>query len=111
MKKEKQVSSDAGSPLLLLVIYLLSSFFGAFLFSILALRAKRKGETVWGWLLLSLLFILIFSVLSYSIVATSSPTKDSVYFFVGVLSLASNFIALVILTYALLSKNILHGSN
>jgi heme A synthase len=78
---------------------------GGLLFSILALRAKRKQKTVFWWFLLSLIFIAIFGFLSYTLVLTSSPTKDSSYYYLGMVSLVSNSIALIILIATLFSKN------
>jgi heme A synthase len=78
---------------------------GGLLFSILALRAKRKQKTVFWWFLLSLIFIAIFGFLSYSMVLTSNPTQDSIYYYIGAISLVSNSIALIILIATLFSKN------
>jgi hypothetical protein len=105
MRKNKHLSGDSGSPLRTLLLFLLSSCLGGLLFSILALRAKRKQKTVFWWFLLSLIFIAIFGFLSYTLVLTSSPTKDSSYYYLGMVSLVSNSFALIILIATLFSKN------
>lgn len=104
MKKEKHATSSTGSPLLLLALYLVSSFFGALIFSVLALKAKKKGKTIFWWYLLAIIFIAIFSILSYSLMATSSPSNDAPYFYVGTVGLTSNLIALLVLIYVLTIK-------
>ena len=52
-----------------------------------------------------LIFIAIFGFLSYTLVLTSSPTKDFSYYYLGIVSLVSNLIALIILITTLFSKN------
>jgi len=97
MTKNKPLTSDSGSPVLLLFVYLISSFFSGLLFSIFAYRAKSRNRNSFWWGLLSLICIAVFSVLSFSLFRTSSPNHDAVYFYIGFGSLITNAMALLIL--------------
>jgi hypothetical protein len=105
MKKENQISAGSGSPIFLFLLYLFSSFFSGLLFSILALRAKSRNKTSFWWGLLSLICIVFFSVLSFSLFKTSSPIKDVVYYYVGLGSLITNSIAIVLLLITIFTNN------
>jgi len=95
---------DNGNPMLLLVIYLLSSFISGLVFAILALRAKKRGDTAFWWFLLSIICIGLFSFISYSLVYTSSTSKDVFYFYLGLSTLATNAIAVLVLIRAFVVK-------
>ncbi len=103
MGREKQ-TSDSDSPLLLLFLYLFCSFLGGLLFSILALRAKKRQKTAMWWFLCSVIFISIFSYISCAFVSVSSPTKDAFYYYLGLSTLVSNGIAVFILVITLFLK-------
>ncbi len=105
MKKENQITAGSGSPIFLLLLYLFSSFFSGLLFSILALRAKSRNKTSFWWGLLSLICIVFFSVLSFSLFKTSSPNKDVVYYYVGLGSLITNSIAIALLILTIFTNN------
>jgi len=84
--------------------YILSSFFSGLVFAIVALIAKKKGKIYIWKLLLSIICIILFSILSYSLVYTSSPKKDAFYFYLGLSSLISNVIAVFVLIRTFLVK-------
>jgi len=101
VRKRKE---DNRNPMLLLIIYLLSSFFSGLVFAILALRAKKRGNTVLWWFLLSIICIGLFSFISYSLVYSSSPKKDAIYFYLGLSTLATNGIACLVLIRTLVVR-------
>ena len=101
VRKRKE---NNGKPILLLVIYLLSSFFSGLVFAILALRAKKRGNTALWWFLLSIICIGLFSFISYSLVYTSSPKKDAFYFYLGLSTLITNGVAAIVLVNTLVVK-------
>jgi len=99
-KSEAQQLQD--SSVKILIGYLLSSFFGGLLFAILAMRAKRRGKTVFWWFLASLIFIGVFGFLSYALFKTDSPTNNPGYYYLGLSSLVANALAFLLLVITLL---------
>lgn len=104
-KKEKNNS------LLFLIIYLIVSLFGGLAFSIFALRAKNRNKIVFWWFLLALIFIGFFGVIAYSLFITSGPTKDKGYYYLSIITLITNALALLILIKTLFTKSIDYGTN
>jgi hypothetical protein len=98
-------TSDSESPLLLVFLSFICSFLGGLLFSILALRAKRRQKTVIWWFILSMIFISTFSYIANSFIVSSSPTKDSFFYYLGLSTLVFNGIAALVLLITLFSKN------
>ncbi len=107
--RRKQVKKDYS--LLLVLLYLLLSFFAAITFSIFALKAKRNNKTVFWWFLLALIFIGLFGLISYSLVLTSSLKKDAGWYYLGFSSLIANAIALFVLLITLFVKPTEYGAN
>lgn len=89
----------------IVLIYLLSSFFAGLIFAGLAHSAKKRGNLVIGWYLLSMICIGLFGIISYSLFATSSPTKDAFYYWLGISTLISNTIAVIILIKTLFTAS------
>jgi hypothetical protein len=106
--KPKQKNKDYS--LLIVILYLLLSFFGGLTFSILALRAKKNNNTVFWWFLLALVFIGIFGLISYSLVITSSAKKDAGWYYLGISTIIANCLACLILIVTLIKKPINHGT-
>jgi ABC-type transport system involved in multi-copper enzyme maturation permease subunit len=103
MPKRKR-NEVAGTSLWMVIIYLVSSFFSALIFSILFRRARRQGRGGVGWLLLALLAAGVFGTISYSLVHTSSPAHDAGWYYLGLSTLVANGLALLILFLALFFK-------
>lgn len=91
-----KANTTPNASLKILIIYLLSSFFSALLFSVLAVRARKKGNTGFGWVFLSLCCIALFGIIGYSLVKTSSPSHDAGYYYLGISTLFANALALFI---------------
>ena len=104
-KKEKNNS------LPFLIIYLIASLFGGLAFSIFALRAKNRNKTVFWWFLLALIFIGFFGTIAYSLFITSGPAKDKGYYYLAIITLITNALALLILIKTLFTKSIDYGTN
>jgi hypothetical protein len=96
MPKRKR-NEVAGTSLWMVIIYLVSSFFSALIFSILFRRARRQGRGGVGWLLLALLAAGVFGTISYSLVFTSGPGHDAGWYYLGYSTLVANGVALLIL--------------
>lgn len=94
----------SGTSLWMVILYLLSSFFSALIFSILFLKARGKGRGGIGWLLLTLLAAGVFGTISYSLVFTSGPGNDAGWFYLGLSTLLANGVALLILFLSMFIK-------
>jgi hypothetical protein len=95
--KNNPADLNSNFSIKLILIYLLSSFFGGLLFSILTYRSRKKGNTGFGWIILSLVFIVIFSYISFALYKTSSSNHDAFWYYLGLSTLAANSVALFIL--------------
>ncbi len=95
--KNNPADLNSNFSIKLILFYLLSSFFGGLLFSILSYRSIKKGNTGFGWLLLSIVFIVVFSYISFALYKTSSANHDAFWYYLGLSTLAANSIALFIL--------------
>lgn len=91
-----KTNAASNESLKMLSIYLASSFFSGLLFSILAVRARKKGNSGFGWVFLSICCIAFFGVIAYSLVKTSSPSHDVAYYYLGISTLFANGLALFI---------------
>jgi hypothetical protein len=87
----------------MVILYLVSSFLSALIFSVLAVRARNNGGSGAVWIVLSVLAAIFFGTIAYSLVITSSPTHDRGWYYMGATTLVSNLLALVILTRTLLA--------
>jgi hypothetical protein len=86
------------------VIFILASFFAALAFGIIALSTQR----FWLKLLLFLLVLIsvaFFGVLSYSLIKTSSPAHDAIYYYFGMISFIGNALGLLFAFISLFKKN------
>ncbi|MEN9348949.1 MAG: hypothetical protein RLZZ77_2460 [Bacteroidota bacterium] len=105
MSPQKQAETSSKSALTLVLIYLACSFFGAIFFGILFKRSRINGNLGIIWAILTLLFIVVFSMLSYAFVKTSSPSVDAFWYYLGLSSLCANGIASLIFLSALFHRN------
>jgi hypothetical protein len=102
---DKKINDNTSTTSLVLLLgYLIASVFAGIIFSILALRAKSNGKSGWGWAFMSMICIGIFSYLGYALYFTSSPQIDSFWYYLGLTSLTSNGLALIILIIYILKK-------
>jgi hypothetical protein len=93
------------TSLIILIGYLISSIFAGLIFSGLTMRARSEGNTGIGWGLLSLICIGIFGFMGYAFFKTSSPLSDAFYYYLGIITLAANGLALFILFLAFFKRN------
>lgn len=96
-------SSDKTNPIILLLIYLFLSILSGLLFSIFAFKAKRRNKVYAWWWFLSLLSIILSSFIAYIFLATSSSLSDTLYYYLGFITLGTNGIALIILIKTLIN--------
>jgi hypothetical protein len=94
---KKTTTNSSNGSLKFLILYLLSSFFAALLFSLLVIRARKKGNYGIGWFLLALMCIALFGFIGELFVKTSSPTHDAGYYYLGQGTLLANGIACFLL--------------
>lgn len=94
----------AGTSLWIVLLYLVSSFLSALLFSILLWRARGQGRAGIGWMLLTLVAAGVFGTIAYSLVINSSSTHDAGWYYLGLATLVANALALLILVLALFSR-------
>ncbi len=95
--KNSQRDLNSNFSIKLILFYFLSSFFGGLLFSILSYRSRKKGNTGLGWILLSIVFIVIFSYISFALYKTSSAYHDAFWYYLSLSTFATNSAALFIL--------------
>ena len=99
----KNYTSSNGS-LKFVILYLLLSFFAGLAFSILAYRSRKKGKFGFGWMFLALCCILFFGILAFSLLKTSSLKVDVGWYYLGLSTLVSNGIAILIILITLFTK-------
>jgi hypothetical protein len=102
--KDKKQEGTAGVSLAIVIVYLISSFFASFIFSCLAFRSRKNGKGGWGWIVLSLVCVVIFGYLSLAFIKTSSPTHDKGWYYLGCSTLVSNAISMLILFFSFFIK-------
>ena len=96
-KAMKRTSAQGNGSLTFLLLYLLLSIFSALVFSILYRRSVNQGKGGILWLVLTLLCAAFYGILAYSLVASSSPSVDATYFWLGVITLAANSLAVLLI--------------
>jgi hypothetical protein len=103
MSKSKNNRTSRTSAIIL-IGYLISSVFAGLIFSGIALRSRNQGNTGIGWGLLSLVCIGIFVFMGYAFFKTSSPHSDAFYYYLGIVTLVANSLALIILFLAFFKR-------
>jgi uncharacterized protein with PQ loop repeat len=99
----KNYTSSNGS-LKFVILYLLLSFFAGLAFSILAYKSRKIGKYGFGWMFLALCCNLFFGILAFSLFKTSSVKVDVGYYYLGLSTLVSNGIAILIIVITLFTK-------
>jgi hypothetical protein len=99
----KNYTSSNGS-LKFVILYLLLSFFAGLAFSILAYKSRKKGKFGFVWMFLALCCILFFGILAFSLLKTSSLKVDVGWYYLGLSTLVSNGIAILIIIITLFTK-------
>jgi hypothetical protein len=92
------------TSMIMLLGYLLSSIFAGLIFSILAMRSKMNGGSGIGWGILSLLCVGFFGYLGFGLYRTSSPFVDPLWYYFGIITLASNGLAIFITFLAIFKR-------
>jgi len=108
MARRKPNNSIPAGSWTILILYLVSSFFGALIFSLLAFRAKRNHKNPLWWILLSLIFMIVFGYVSWALFKTSSPKHDAFWYYLGLSTLISNGIALFNIVSTIFTKRADH---
>jgi hypothetical protein len=88
----------------LILFYLLASFFGGLVFSVLTYRSRKHGNSGIGWFLLSFFFIFIFSYISFALFKTSSANHEAFWYYLSISTFAANSVALFILILSFLKN-------
>jgi hypothetical protein len=102
--KDKKQEGTAGISMAIVIVYLISSFFASIIFSCLAFQSRKNGNGGWGWIILSLVCVVIFGYLSLAFIETSSPTHDKGWYYLGCSTLVSNAISMFIMFFSLFIK-------
>jgi hypothetical protein len=65
-------------------------------------RSINNGNSGIGWLLLTGLSVLFYGIIAVSLVKTSSPNHDAGYYWLGVITICSNTLAIILLILKLI---------
>jgi|688.fasta_scaffold837221_2 hypothetical protein len=99
-----KTNTSTNGSLKFVFLYLLLSFFAGLAFSILAYRTRKKGKYGFGWMFLALCCILFFGILAFSLLKTSSVKVDVGWYYLGLSTLISNGIAILLIIITLFTK-------
>lgn len=102
-RKPSNTASGKGS-LVIIIVYLVLSIFSALVFSVLFRKSVSSGKKGIGWFILTILSVAFYGFLAYSLVVTSSPQKDAGYYWIGITTLITNSLALILLFHKLIRK-------
>jgi hypothetical protein len=81
----------------IVLLYLFLSFFAALVFSVLYRRSVNKGNKGIVWIVFAVLCALFYGTIALSLVVTSSPNVDAGYYWLGIITLVSNSLALLLI--------------
>ena len=81
----------------IVLLYLFLSFFAALVFSVLYRRSVNKGNKGIVWIVFAVLCALFYGTIALSLVVTSSPNVDAGYYWLGIIPLVSNSLALLLI--------------
>jgi hypothetical protein len=93
----KKANNQSNGSLGFILLFLILSIFSALLFSILYRRSVNKGNKGIGWIVLTILCALFFGYIALSLVLHSSPSVDAGYYWLGVITLATNLLAILLI--------------
>jgi surface polysaccharide O-acyltransferase-like enzyme len=104
MERRNSNTLNSKISLYMILLYLVLSVFSALVFSMLFRRSVTKGNKGIGWLLLTILSVLFYGTIAISLIKTSSPNHDAGYFWLGVVTVCSNILALILLVLKLIKR-------
>ena len=81
----------------IVLLYLFLSFFVALVFSVLYRRSVNKVNKGIVWIVFAVLCALFYGTIALSLVVTSSPNVDAGYYWLGIITLVSNSLALLLI--------------
>jgi hypothetical protein len=90
-------TNDSRTSWIIVLLYLFLSIFAALIFSILYRRSVNKGNKGIIWIVLSVLCALFYGTIAFSLVVTSTPTVDAGYFWLGIITMVANSLAILLL--------------
>jgi quinol-cytochrome oxidoreductase complex cytochrome b subunit len=93
----QKTTNQSRTSWIIVLLYLFLSIFAALVFSILYRRSVNKGNKGIVWIVFAVLCALFYGTISLSLVVTSSPNIDAGYFWLGVITLVSNSLAILLL--------------
>jgi predicted permease len=96
MVRQKR-NNQSRTSWIIVLLYLFLSIFAALVFSILYRRSINKGKKGVVWIVFAVLCALFYGTIALSLVVTSSPNVDAGYFWLGVATLVSNALALLLI--------------
>jgi hypothetical protein len=96
MVKGKKTNNSRTSWIIVL-LYLFLSIFAALVFSILYRRSVNKGNKGIIWIIFSVLCALFYGTIAFSLVVTSTPKVDAGYFWLGIITMVANSLAILLL--------------
>ena len=94
MVNKRNGNNNSGLTILL---YLLLSVFSALIFSLLYKRSINEGRTSTIWFILTTICAFFYGTIAMSLIITSSASHDAGYYYLGIITFASNGLALLIL--------------
>jgi hypothetical protein len=102
MKRKNKHTLNSNFSLYIVLFYLVLSIFSALVFTMLYRRSINNGNSGIGWLLLTVLSVLFYGIIAVSLVKTSSPNHDAGYYWLGVITICSNTLAIILLILKLI---------
>jgi quinol-cytochrome oxidoreductase complex cytochrome b subunit len=96
MVKQKR-NNQSRTSWIIVLLYLFLSIFAALVFSILYRRSVNKGNKGIVWIVLAVLCALFYCTIALSLVVTSSPNFDAGYYWLGVITLFLNSLAIFLI--------------
>ena len=90
-------TNESRTSWIIVLLYLFLSVFTALIFSILYRRSVNEGNKGIVWIVMSIICALFYGTMALSLVVTSTPTIDAGYFWLGVITLASNSLAILLI--------------
>jgi hypothetical protein len=96
MVRRKNIN-DSHTSWITVLLYLFLSIFAALVFSILYRRSVNRGNNGIIWIVLSVLCALFYGIIAFSLVATSTPSIDAGYFWLGIITMITNSLAILLL--------------
>jgi len=98
-------TAQGRTSLIIVLLYLFLSIFSSFIFSILYRRTVNKGNKGIIWFVLTIVCALFYGTIALSLVVTSSPSIDAGYYYLGLITIVSNSLALLLLFHKLIKRN------